>query len=173
MKRIGKILAQEIAFSMANDTIGKEIIKIEEQISSKSYTIAVSTVPKEVMAFYLKYPQYTNTCGSVAFRYGTSTDKYATLTDSIPAEHGNRPYIDLHVLDYEWISNKKIEIKELQDKKTKMVNQIKQTLLHLATPKRIKESFPEAYEYMEEESETCTAIALPIEELQELLATYK
>ena len=173
MKRIGKILATGIACSMANDTIGKEIRKMEDEISSKSYSIALSVVPKEVMDFYLKYPQYTNTCGSVAFRYGTSTDKYATLTDSIPAVNGNRPYIDLHVSDYEWITNKKIEIKELEDKKLKLINQIQSTLLQLSTPKRIKEQFPEAYEYLEEESETCTDIALPIEELQSLLASYK
>jgi len=173
MKRIGKILAAEIARSMANDTIGKEIIKIEDEISDKSYSIAISEVPHEVMNFYLKYPQYTNTCGSVSFRYGTSTDKYVSLSDSIPAVNGNRPYIDLPVVDYEWITNKKLDIKELEDKKLKMINQIQSTLLHLATPKRIKEQFPEAYEYLEEESETCTDIALPIEELQSLLATYK
>jgi len=173
MKRIGKILAADIAHSMANDTIGKEIRKMEDEIQNKSYSIAVSKVPKEVMDFYLKYPQYTATCSYVAFRYGTSTEKYATLSNSIPAINGNQPYIDLLVSDYEWITNKKIDIKELEDKKQKMINQIQSTLLHLATPKRIKESFPEAYEYLEEESETCTEISLPIEELQELLAAYK
>jgi len=173
MKRIGKILAKEIARSMANDTIGKEIRKMEEEIRNKSYSIAVSKVPKEVMDFYLKYPQYTATSSYVAFRYGVDTEKYATLSNSIPAVNGNQPYIDLPISDYEWITNKKIDIKQLENKRSQMINQIQSTLLHLATPKRIKESFPEAYEYLEEESETCTAIALPIEELQELLATYK
>jgi len=70
------------------------------------------------------------------------------------------------------LSNQRSKLREKSDQ---IKNNIYETLVSLATYKKIKEQFPEAYKYIPTEwlSESFTTLALPIEELTKELEKYK
>lgn len=68
----------------------------------------------------------------------------------------------------------RLRIDRLEDEKEKTYNSIVSTLLSLRTFKRVKEQFPDAYEYLKEYEEAGkTAVSLPIEDILSTIKKYK
>ena len=75
----------------------------------------------------------------------------------------------------EIINSLKANLDKIVSEQKAFKTKVEATLLSLGTYKRIKEMFPEAYDYIptENKEENTTAIALPIQELQDIFKQAK
>lgn len=72
------------------------------------------------------------------------------------------------------IDKLRLKIEKLKDEKEKTYNSIVSTLLSLRTFKRVKDQFPDAYEYLKEyEDNEKTALSLPIDDILSVIKKYK
>jgi len=172
MKRISKTMATDIACKMVNATIGKKTDEIYHQIKNKATELAFQSVDKRILEIYSKFPDYIRTAHNVGFTCGPLHDLFVDI-EYVPANDGYRTFVEISSEQYEWFKSLRLDRNKLEDESKILIRKIESTLLNLATPKRIKEQFPEAFAYLPVESETCTDIALPIEEIKELLLQYK
>ena len=141
---ITKAIATEVAEKLIQKK-GLELIELKESLKLKFEDIVLKSIPKEVIDFYKKYPNYVETRQTFLLSGNGFDYKYLYTKNSIPSFKSSfipneRDAIILHGL-WNDISNKEKEYK-------KLLSEIEIALFSLRTYKRVKENFPEAFVFL-------------------------
>jgi|ERR1035437_3393725 hypothetical protein len=173
--RITKSEAIKIAELMVNYTINKKISSLKEEMSILMTPVVIEKIPTEVMKCFESFPNHFKTNSSVKAVFNGGGSEHVILSNSYPCTGGWGDCYETPKDIYDKLvrlSNKRSKLKE---ESYKLKNDIQSTLISLATYKKIKDQFPEAFAYIPAEwlSESFTTLALPIEELIKELNKYK
>lgn len=173
--RITKSEATQVAKAMVSDTIEKKRIVLKNKLSELMLPVVLSSIPKEVNETFIKFPSYFQTAKQVNAVLNGGGSENIELSVRFPSANGWCPAIETPKEIYSEIVRLGNQRSKLREKSEQIKNNIYETLISLATYKKIKDKFPEAYKYIPSEwlSETFTTLALPIEELTKELQKYK
>lgn len=140
------------------------------QIADK---VVMDSLPDEVKNCFTKYPGYFITTQCVTLVNG----KLETRVHCSSFPHngdGWFPYIPCPNEISEKIKRLDLDVERAKRDREKTENSIVSTLLSLRTFKRVKESFPEAYEYMKEYEESSKTLpALPVSSILQTINKFK
>ena len=174
MKRITKTLASEIAEKIYKETIGVKIDLLKKVTGDRADEIMKAVIPSTILDDFIKYPDYFDTAKRIRLRCESIESPYEVCTSTIfPSNKQWCRYVDVSRVDFDWFLDKNDELKALSSEAKKMVATIEQTLLSLATFKRVAEEFEEAAKYLPSEKEEERRVSLPIEELNVLINKYR
>lgn len=148
-----------------------------ESLSDERRKIAEEAIqnflPKELKECFEKFRSYFGKSSTATLCCGNHEIKVEKLS-YFPAPSSWYPHIEVDHLVTERIDNISVNLDKLLDEKEKTYNSIISSLLSLRTFKRVKELFPDAYEYLKEyEGADKTAISLPIENILSTINKYK
>lgn len=173
MDRITKTIASSMAERMVNDTIGKKISELKYKIGEKGDLVVKENIPSEVFAVMAKWPDYIKKDNHIRVKHDSIQAKYSVeCNNHFPDNGAYRRWFEVDRKTLDWFLKKGDELDLLNSEKRKMLLQIEETLLSLRTSKRIAKEFPNAVPYLPTE-EAENKIALPIQELSNLLNKYK
>ena len=174
MAKITMTMANDIAKQMGSAVYGAKIKVAEHSLSSKVSEYVFAYIPAEIVDLWKSYPSYF-TSRSVVYIYSGSVRLSYEYFDCQchPAWDGNRLFVDNSQMEI--INSLKTKLDKIISEKKSFEIKVETTLLSLGTYKRIKEMFPEAYAYIptEKKQENTTAIALPIQGLQDIFKQAK
>ena len=173
--RITKSEATQVAKLMVNDTIDKKRVVLKDKMSALILPVVLSSIPNEVNETFIKFPNYFQTAKQVNAVLNGGGSENVELSVRFPSTNEWCPAIETPKEIYSEILKLSNQRSKLREKSDQIKNNIYETLVSLATYKKIKEQFPEAYKYIPTEwlSESFTTLALPIEELTKELEKYK
>lgn len=145
MSRITNQLAEEIAKAMVAKK--EESLKnLKGEISKKVSDEILRLVPKGIQELYAKFPKYFRTTSSIQLTGNGCNYEWISLDQDIPVQNTN--YFNPEpkfAKDIILLINKKDKFKkELEELKLSIENALKQ----LRTFKNVRESFPEAAEFL-------------------------
>lgn len=174
MAKITMTMANDIAKQMGSAVYGAKIKVAEHSLSSKVSECVFAYIPADIIDLWKRYPSYF-TSRSVVYLCSASVRMSYNYFDCQchPVWEGNT--LSVNNSQMEIINSLKTNLDKIISEKKAFENKVETTLLSLGTYKRIKEIFPEAYDYIptEKKAENTTAIALPIQELQDIFKQAK
>lgn len=143
MSKISKEVANKTAVKIA-EKLQKKVTEARIKMEQKITEIFKKKVPKAVLEFYEKYPEYTNTTKQFyASTYGFNY-KYLSFSEHVPSN------AKLTWTEKEAGEVKRLEMimEDLREKYKKTVQEIENTILALGTYKRVQEQCPDIYKYL-------------------------
>lgn len=154
-KRITKIMAANAALNMARLYLNDELEKAKEELSAYATCVVYALVPKDVIDVTEKYEKYVDGLHSVLFYAFDNNvklqDAYATINCVVP--HGS-DYLEVDVATYKKLMKLKKVVINLDDKRRKFRDELKNALYSLGTKEKIEKTLPNALKYLDfEESE--------------------
>lgn len=174
MEKITMTMANQIAKQMGESVYGAKQKIAARSLESKVSEYVFAHIPTEVLDMWKRYPSYFDSKSVITLVSGSVRMRYEYF------ECQRHPAWDGHVLNLDndqmqIISSLHETLKRVTSDRKAFEYKVETTLISLGTYKRIKESFPEAYAYIpvEKKEETTTAIALPIQELQDIFNSAK
>ncbi len=174
MAKITMTMANDIAKQMGSAVYGAKIKVAEHSLSSKVSEYVLAYIPADIIDLWKRYPSYFTSRSVVYICSGSVRLSYDYFDcQSHPVWDGNRLSVDNSQMEI--INSLKANLDKIVSEKKAFETKVEATLLSLGTYKRIKEMFPEAYAYIptEKKEENTTAIALPIQELQDIFNSSK
>lgn len=130
------------------------------------------SLPPGLYELYKKYPGYFNTSRVVNLVNGSQFIR-VEMKEYVPSRDYSNNFICTPE-EAENVSRITTETDSLLDEKGRVYNSIVSTLLILRTSKKVKDSFPEAYEYIKEyEEKRTTEVALPVESIMNSINKYR
>lgn len=171
MSRITKTLAQEVADKMT--ATRRETIRLKKSFYKESiYNEIRKTIPKDVLDFFEKYPQYTETSQSIRISGNGFNYEYEVIDKELPSKRGqNFQYTPSEEIAKSLLE-KKNEIEKLKIETESLRKEIESTIFNLKTYKYVQENFPEAFEYFPTQKIT-TALSLNISDLRNRINSDK
>jgi len=174
MAKITMTMANDIAKQMGSAVYGAKIKIAEHSLSIKVSEYVFAYIPVDIIHLWKRYPSYF-TSRSVVYLCSASVRMSYNYFDCQchPVWEGNT--LSVNNSQMEIINSLKTNLDKIISEKKAFETKVETTLLSLGTYKRIKEMFPEAYDYIptEKKEENTTAIALPIQELQDIFKQAK
>lgn len=175
------IRTMNITKAIAEQVAEKMVKPISERIDSENYylnemvkDIAERNIPKNVYDTYKTYPKYFNTTRFVVIVNGSQLTRINTKEFYPCCGCGSVLNIECTPEESEKAYKIQERIKGLKDEYARTYNSIVDTLLGLRTSKKVKESFPDAYEHIREyEEKVTTAVALPVESIMKTINKYR
>lgn len=169
---VSKAIAEDIAKKMILPM--KENLQTKEQ-SLKDYVtiIVLNQIPTQVQKAYRQNKDFFNSCDYVSLINETVIINYLSVdTKKVPYNNKSNCY-KCNNEQFDFVSKAKKDIEELEDEIRATKNSIISTLLSLRTIKKVIESFPDAAPYAEAyQKKSCTAVALPIKNISDILKKY-
>lgn len=175
MKRITKEIARDVAKRMVTDTIGKELTKVKTEASLICASAITEVTPKEVLVVFHNHKSYVNTCRRLTPCFNGERLREFEVND-LPTNQNSswNRIIDCDEANFTILKKLDQELSKLELLRNDTLHQIEATLLSLCTPKKIKEHFPEAYDYLPlDKEEISSTICLPISNLQTILKKFE
>lgn len=172
MAKITMSLAAVIASKMAAAVYGDTIDKAKKELKDQVSEYVFAHIPDEIIEAYKKHPSYFTRRDYVSLVSGT-VQLWNYKCEIFPSWDSNIVSISNQQMERVNLMNKNLT--KICQENDSFKYRVEQTLLSLGTYKRIKEMFPEAYDYIptEKKAENTTAIALPIQELQDIFNQAK
>lgn len=150
---ITKAIAKQVAKKMVKpiaESISNEIDTLNEVIKN----IAVRNIPKQVYDTYKRYPDYFYTTFYVMLVNGPETKMVST--EELYPNPRIILYAECTPEESDKVSQIQEKIEKLKDEKQETYIHIIMKLLQLRTSKKVKDLFPDAYEYIMEYEENRT-----------------
>lgn len=153
--------------------IGAKIKSLSEERIDLANKAVSDALPKDLKQCFEKYKSVFSKSQSVTFCNGKQEVRLDGLS-YFPASTTWFPHVEVGSQIVGKIDKLRLEIEKLKDEKEKTYNSIVSTLLSLRTFKRVKDQFPDAYEYLKEyEDNEKTALSLPIDDILSVIKKYK
>ncbi len=169
---ITRTISEQVAEKMVAP-IGVKIKSLSEERIDLANKAVSDALPKDLKECFEKYKSVFCKSQSVTFCNGKQEVRLDGLS-YFPASTTWFPHIEVGSQIVGKIDKLKLKIEKLKDEKEKTYNSIVSTLLSLRTFKRVKEQFPNAYEYLKEyENIEKAALSLPIDDILSTINKYK
>lgn len=170
---ITKAIAEQVATKIVKP-IAECISNEHDMLNDIVKDIAVRGIPEQVYDTFTKYPRYFYQTRSVYIVNGSQVTR-VEIKEWLPVSSGGGGLnVPCTAEESEKVSVLQERIEELRDEKSRTYNSIVNTLLSLRNSKKVKEAFPEAYEYIKGyEDKTTTEVALPVETIMKTINKYK
>ena len=169
---ITKNISEQVASKLLSPIMTK-IDSIGEEIKNIASEAILGTIPNDLLACFNKYNSMFRKSSCATLCNGKQEIRVSGIP-YFPAYSDWYPQIEVGIDITEKIVKMQIKKKKLEDELEQTSKSIISTLLSLRTFKRVKENFPEAYEYLKEyEEEGNTAVALPINDILSTINKYK
>jgi hypothetical protein len=156
MSKITKTLADEIA----NKLVQKLDIKIEDtnkQFRDILYSEALKQVPEDVLSQFYKDSTWVKTSKNSYFTFGGVNHVYYYFDKCFPCKNAETIVVkDADISDK--LTKLHNKLSDLSKKRKDLIVELTNTLLKLGTYNRVRESFPEAAEYLSSEAKMELAI---------------
>lgn len=172
--KITKSLANDVAKSMAAETIGIKIKMVRKELSDKAKQLIEQRIPEIIIKAYSFSPDYFTKASRVMFRSDSMKEVSVDMERNIPSKTG---WGDIFIIErdsYELLLDKDTQLKKLLKEKDVLVSTLESTLLSLSTLKRVEEKFPEALKHF---PQWCiqppkAPVSLPIDDIKKMLKKY-
>lgn len=169
---ITRTISEQVAEKMVAP-IGAKIKSLSEERIDLANKAVSDALPKDLKQCFEKYKSVFCKSQSVTFCNGKQEVRLDGLS-YFPASTTWFPYVEVSSQIVGKIDKLRLKIEKLKDEKEKTYNSIVSTLLSLRTFKRVKDQFPDAYEYLKEyEDNEKTALSLPIDDILSVIKKYK
>lgn len=168
---ITKAMAEQVATKMVQP-IKDCINKNKSELNDIALRAVKRSLPPGLYELYKQCPGYFNTSRVVNLVNGSQFIR-VEMKEYVPSRDYSNNFICTPE-EAENVSRITTETDSLLDEKGRVYNSIVSTLLVLRTSKKVKDSFPEAYEYIKEyEEKKTTEVALPVESIMNSINKYK
>lgn len=169
---INQTIARQVAKKIAGK-ISEKIAAQKEELEELVSTEYLKTIPPQVLISYDLFKGYHISTSSIRLE-GNGLNDVIYLKKWLP---GKNSHCSVFLVENKLFAAKAAKgfqnLKKLEDKFTKICSEISATLLSLRTYKRIIAEFPEAAEFLPDNSSTINAIAVPINDIREQLKKFK
>ena len=169
-----------VSKAIAEDIAKKMVLPMKKNREAKRQSledyitiIVLNQIPVQIQKTYKQNEDYFISCSSVLLTNGTASINYCPVNGKkVPYNHNSNCY-KCNNEQYDFVAKAKKDIEKLDDEIKTTQNSIISTLLSLRTIKRVIESFPDAAPYAEAyQKQGCTAVALPIKDIGNILKKY-
>jgi len=169
---ITKILSEEVAVRLVAP-IQTKIDSTKSEIVDMANKAILEVLPEDLKKCFEKYKSRFINAHCATLRNGKQEIRLDNLA-YFPASTNWYPSVEVGSQITEKIYKLQLKKEKLEKEMEKTYNSIVSTLLSLRTFKKVKENFPEAYEYLKEYEETnSTVVALPIDDILSTINKYK
>lgn len=172
MAKITMAMANIIAKQMAAAVYKERIDKARSDLKNQVSEYVFDYVPRDVLELSKQYPSYFKRSSCVSLVSGT-VQLYNYECHDYPSWQSG--VLSISNIQMERINFLRRKLDKIRQENDSFKTRVEDTIYSLGTYKRIKEMFPEAYAYIptEKKQENTTAIALPIQELQDIFKQAK
>lgn len=168
---ITKTIAEQVATKMIQP-IKDCIEKNRAELTDIALLAIKRSLPPGLYELYKKYPGYFNKSRVVNLVNGSQFIR-VEMKEYVPSRDYSNNFICTPE-EAENVNRITTETDSLLDEKGRVYNSIVSTLLVLRTSKKVKDSFPEAYEYIKEyEEKKTTEVSLPVESIMKSINKYR
>lgn len=169
---VTRTIAEEVAKKMIQPIIDK-IKEKEAEMQKMADEVVKKSLPEDVRVCFENYPSYFHTTTQVTL---TNDVLQTRVRCSSFPHNGNSwyPFISCPNEISERIKSFEIDINRAESERDKTEASIITTLLSLRTFNRVKESFPDAYQYMKSyEEKTQTVLSIPVNDIMQTIKKFK
>jgi len=163
MSRITKLIAENVAAKLTEKQ-DSEIKELKSELSNKFTDIYLKTIPKEVLDFHKKYPEFIETRSNMQISGNGFQYQSLSLNKSFPAK--NHIFLP-NEKDAKTLLSLVNEISDKKSEHSKLKQEIEVLLFGLRTYTKVNSEFPEATPFL---PKTITsALMVNISDLREKL----
>ena len=169
---ITRTISEDVATKMVAP-IAEKIKNLKEERKNIIDKVVSNAIPQDLKDCYQKYSSYFRESTDVCLCAGTHEIRVNRISP-FPSPSTWYPRVETDNSVIEQVDKLQLRIKKADEEKDKMYSSIVSTLLSLRTFKRVKEQFPDAYDYLiSYEKKVNNAISLPIDNILSTIQKYK
>lgn len=169
---VTRTISEQVAEKMVAPIVAK-IKSLSDERQGIAEEAIQNSIPKDLKECFEKHRSCFDKSSTATLCSGKHEIKIEKVS-YFPAYSSWYPRVEVGSQVAERIDKLKLKIDKLSDEKEKTYNSIVSTLLSLRTFKRVKENFPDAYEFMSvyEEADS-KSVSLPIDDILSTINKYK
>jgi len=172
MKKMSKVLANEIAKKIVNEKYEKIISEIKTEMINKLTPFIEKSIPVEIKECYKNFPSYFKNISNFSVTLNGNCNVDICTEIRYPAKNQNwKEYIELSKKENDYFIKLNRKISDLKIDQKQNIIKIETVLFSLGTLKKITEYLPEALPFIPEsfKNENTTTIALPFNEIKNII----
>lgn len=160
--RITKQIAEDVARQLCAEK-QSEIKALKAQLKATVTSHYEAILPKDVLAFFKKYPSFVSTDSSVRI-YGSGIDyRYFNFTQPMPS--GDNCKLEIDDISANYLTGLLNTIQDQEKSYNQLLKEIQLALINLRTYNNVREQFPEAGKILPIQ-QTSTAVMVNVADIR-------